>query len=146
MATYKMAAETARGKGKHFGMKWIRPESRLGIYLRDGMACMWCGSGLEDGAQLTLDHIVPHAKGGTNSPANLATCCHRCNSSRADRDAEEFAVAVAAYVNHGATAEAILSAIREHAAKPIKEYRDEAKALLARRPSWTEALKGAGKE
>lgn len=28
------------------GMNWCRPATRLAIYLRDGMACTYCGRGL----------------------------------------------------------------------------------------------------
>ena len=48
------------------GMNWLRPEKRLAIYLRDGLACCYCGSGVEDGVKLTLDHLTPHSQGGTN--------------------------------------------------------------------------------
>jgi len=37
------------------GMNWIRKEKRLAIYLRDGLACGYCGQSIEDGAKLTLD-------------------------------------------------------------------------------------------
>ena len=29
------------------GSKWIRPEKRMAIYLRDGLACVYCGEGVE---------------------------------------------------------------------------------------------------
>ena len=34
------------------GSKWIRPDKRLAIYLRDGLACAWCGHALEDGERV----------------------------------------------------------------------------------------------
>lgn len=55
------------------GMNWIRPTTRLAIYLRDGLACVYCGQALEDGVQLTLDHIKPWCRGGRHSPGNLVT-------------------------------------------------------------------------
>ena len=73
------------------GMNWCRPSTRLAIYLRDGLACAWCGFALEDGAQLSLDHCKPHSKGGDNDPANLVTACKKCNSSRQDRPMKQFA-------------------------------------------------------
>lgn len=55
---------------KWHGGKWIRVERRLGIYLRDGLACVWCGASVEqDGVQLSLDHLkcnvvpLPAARG-----------------------------------------------------------------------------------
>ena len=34
-----------------------RPEKRLAIYLRDDMACIYCGIGIEEAGTLTLDHV-----------------------------------------------------------------------------------------
>lgn len=73
------------------GMNWCRPSTRLAIYLRDGLACVWCGAGVEEGARLTLDHLKPHSKGGSNAPSNLLTACKRCNDSRGARSAAKFA-------------------------------------------------------
>ena len=84
-------------KSKWHGQHWIRDEKRLAIYLRDGLACAYCGDTVEHGAQLSLDHIVPRSKGGNNLPANLVTCCARCNSARGNRPLSKFAVAVADY-------------------------------------------------
>jgi hypothetical protein len=33
---------------------------------------------------LTIDHIIPVSKGGTNDKRNLVTCCHECNKTKAD--------------------------------------------------------------
>lgn len=30
------------------GMNWIRQEKRYAIYLRDGLACVWCKATIED--------------------------------------------------------------------------------------------------
>ena len=84
------------------GAKWIRREKRLAIYIRDGLACAYCGFSLEDGAMLTLDHINPSSKGGSNDENNLVTCCHKCNSSRQDRPVAKFIRDVAGYVNRDA--------------------------------------------
>ena len=79
-----------------FGMNWIRPSKRLSLYLRDGLACCYCGNGIEDGAKLTLDHLRPYSSGGTNNPTNLITACCSCNSSRGKRSWKAFASARAA--------------------------------------------------
>ncbi len=69
------------------GSNWIRQDKRLAIMMRDGLHCMVCGKGVENGASLTLDHITPASvcskpKNGAN---NLYTCCSTCNSSRGNR-------------------------------------------------------------
>lgn len=121
-------------------MNWIRPEKRLAIYLRDGLACCYCGASVEDGTQLTLDHLKPHSKGGSNHATNLVTCCQRCNSSRGNRSYSKFAASVAGYINHGATAAEILA----HIARTRKRVLEvvAAKQLIERRGGFGAALKG----
>ncbi|KKK72946.1 hypothetical protein LCGC14_2898780, partial [marine sediment metagenome] len=48
----KDMANIASRKEKNQGMNWIRPEKRLAIYLRDGLACCYCGATVEDGTKL----------------------------------------------------------------------------------------------
>ena len=138
-------------KAQSFGMNWIRKERRLavmrrdasvklGVFARDGLACCWCGAGVEDdGVRLTLDHIVPYADGGGNGNANLVTACLRCNSSRGKRSIEDFAVAVASYLNHGVRSADILAHIRATVERPVDVA--EAKALIARRGGFVAACR-----
>lgn len=119
-------------------MNWCRQTTRLAIYLRDGLACAYCGASAEDGAHLTLDHVKPHAKGGTNHPTNLITCCHSCNSSRGTRTVAGFARAVARYLNHGVDAREIVKHVRACARRALP--RDEARTLIARRGSVARVL------
>lgn len=129
---------------KH-GMNWITKQKRLAIYLRDGMGCAYCGSGLEEGAQLTLDHLVPRVAGGDNKETNLITACSRCNSYRSNRELVDFVNTVANYINHGATAEAILEGITTLSNRPLAPFVKQAKEILANRPTWTAAMKAARK-
>lgn len=75
------------------GTRWIRPEKRLAIYLRDQFRCLYCHEALhgEGADQLSLDHLVPRVWGGSNDPINLVTACVSCNSSRKDRSWRKFA-------------------------------------------------------
>lgn len=34
---------------------------------------------------MTIDHIVPKSKGGTNDIGNLQPMCHTCNAKKADK-------------------------------------------------------------
>lgn len=142
MATKKEKRD-ARARGNHYGMNWIRKSSRLAIYLRDGMSCCYCAATIEDGARLTLDHLVPHSQGGSNRPKNLVTACHKCNSVRGDRDWEEFAADVSEYLGENVTSQVIIDAISETVTRPVKGFRQEAKEIIARRPSWQAALVAA---
>jgi hypothetical protein len=120
---------------KHWGMNWCRQSTRLALYLRDGMACTYCGAGVEDGAKLTLDHLKPRSKGGNNTTGNLVTCCLRCNSARGNRAVRSFAKAVAGYLNHGVTPESIENHVRACAKRSMAGPRREATELIARRGS-----------
>lgn len=40
--------------------------------------CCYCGST----ENLTLDHIIPQSKGGSDTTKNLVCCCHKCNHSK----------------------------------------------------------------
>lgn len=119
------------------GMNWIRQEKRLAIYARDGFACCWCGECVENGASLSLDHVKPHSKGGSNDHTNLVTCCSRCNSSRGDRSVVKFAEATA-YLNHGAKASEIISHVKAVVKRPLDVT--AAKELIARRGSVARVL------
>lgn len=54
------------------------------LELFDG-GCVYC-----NGVAETWDHVVPVAKGGTTTPDNILPCCIVCNSSKRDRDLDEW--------------------------------------------------------
>jgi 5-methylcytosine-specific restriction endonuclease McrA len=45
-----------------------------------GDPCAYCG-----GKSVSIDHIHPISRGGTNSILNLVGCCHSCNSSKSNK-------------------------------------------------------------
>ena len=94
---------------------------------------------VEDGVQLSLDHVKPHSRGGSNSERNLVCCCAKCNSVRQDRPAAEFAADVARYLA-ATTGEEIMASIRSNTRKSLRPYRAEAKELISRRGSAAKAL------
>lgn len=60
---------------------------RRKVYERDGYRCVACGlheSELPEGVTLTLDHIRPVSKGGSNRASNLQTMCKPCNNRKGD--------------------------------------------------------------
>jgi 5-methylcytosine-specific restriction endonuclease McrA len=67
----------------HF-TRTLRP-NRNRIYKRDGNECVYCGSS----KNLTLDHVIPKSRGGTNDWTNLVTSCLKCNLKKADRTPDE---------------------------------------------------------
>lgn len=54
------------------------------VFRRDGYRCQMCGAKKSDDTQLTIDHIIPLAAGGSNDIDNLQTLCRRCNENKAD--------------------------------------------------------------
>jgi hypothetical protein len=127
-------------------MNWIRQEKRLAIYLRDGCACVWCGLTVEEGAQLSLDHLVPHSKGGSNDATNLVTACKRCNDSRGNRSSIEWSRVIAAYLNHGVKAIRVLRHAESSRLRPLAPFLAEAKRLIALRGSAFAVLSQKGRK
>ena len=54
------------------------------IFRRDGYRCRMCGASRDNGIELTIDHIIPIADGGTNDIDNLQTLCRECNENKSD--------------------------------------------------------------
>lgn len=48
--------------------------------------CAYCGS--KD--NLTIDHIVPRSRGGTDFTKNVVCCCNSCNHDKSHHDWEEW--------------------------------------------------------
>lgn len=98
--------------------------NRLAIYARDGFACAWCGATVEDGVELSLDHLKTQKAGGEDSPSNLVTACRKCNCSRGCRTVEEFAKAVGHYT--GSDPKVVEAYVLGQAAKDLRPFRAEA--------------------
>lgn len=47
--------------------------------------CAYCAAQAE-----TWDHVVPVSKGGLTEPGNILPACHVCNSSKRDRDLDDW--------------------------------------------------------
>jgi hypothetical protein len=48
--------------------------------------CAYC----ESEQKLTIDHIIPQAKGGSNFLTNVCCCCESCNRSKAHTEWETW--------------------------------------------------------
>ncbi len=66
-------------------MPVLRP-SRKSIFTRDGYRCVYCGA---THLPLTIDHVIPRTRGGSNEWDNLVCCCTRCNNVKGNRTPEE---------------------------------------------------------
>ena len=54
--------------------QWWKNEIAKGV-------CHYCG-GHFDPSQLTMDHVVPVARGGRSERGNVVPCCKDCNSRK----------------------------------------------------------------
>ncbi|MBR6658883.1 MAG: HNH endonuclease [Paludibacteraceae bacterium] len=52
--------------------------------------CWYCLEEFDDFSELTIDHIFPRSKGGTNEVDNILLVCKHCNSSKRDMDLLEW--------------------------------------------------------
>ena len=70
-------AHVRRGREKARELRrtdWWRAQVAKGV-------CHYCGR--QVGAEnLTLDHVVPVARGGRSRPGNVVPCCRACNSQK----------------------------------------------------------------
>lgn len=82
-AARRERAKTAGPRERH--REW--PRIRKEVLARDGAICHYCGVTRR---WMQVDHVVPRTKGGTDDLANLVVACRRCNSSKGNRDLEEW--------------------------------------------------------
>lgn len=61
------------------------PFSKRNVMVRDRNQCCYCGTNKD----LTIDHIIPKAKGGKSSFENCTTACKPCNNKKGSRTPSE---------------------------------------------------------
>lgn len=59
------------------------------LHLIQGNTCEACEASFDD-VKAHVDHIVALSRGGSNGPDNLQLLCARCNTSKHNRDYEEW--------------------------------------------------------
>lgn len=62
--------------------------TRANIYARDNYTCQYCDVRFPP-EELTFDHVVPVAQGGTRGWENIATACETCNRKKGARTPAE---------------------------------------------------------
>lgn len=61
------------------------------VFKRDGYRCRYCGiQGGDNGAVLTVDHVVTWEEGGPSIEENLVTACRRCNKVRGNKSYRDW--------------------------------------------------------
>jgi 5-methylcytosine-specific restriction endonuclease McrA len=65
-------------------------KSQWWLTLANRGVCHYCGRKFKP-SELTMDHVVPLARGGTSTPGNIVPCCRDCNrAKRLGTPAEEL--------------------------------------------------------
>jgi 5-methylcytosine-specific restriction endonuclease McrA len=72
----------------------IARDEAMKVFKRDHFQCQYCGlDGLyqfNNWMILTIDHVHPHARGGSRRMDNLVTCCQPCNLIKGKRPFKTF--------------------------------------------------------
>ncbi len=55
--------------------------TRFNVFLRDHFSCQYCGHAFPT-ENLTFDHVIPRARGGTTLWGNVVTACAPCNLAK----------------------------------------------------------------
>jgi 5-methylcytosine-specific restriction endonuclease McrA len=73
------------------GRKPERSDLTAGAWLeiqeKQSFVCAYCN---QIAAKLTMDHVIPLSRGGTNTRANVVGACKRCNSQKKNRTLQEW--------------------------------------------------------
>ena len=65
---------------------YVKPQksiafTRFNLFLRDEFRCQYCGNR----GDLTFDHVIPRASGGTTRCDNVVAACSPCNLKKANK-------------------------------------------------------------
>jgi 5-methylcytosine-specific restriction endonuclease McrA len=109
-------------RGSRSARRAVLPAAlRDAVHLRDGFACVYCGStgGPGRGVVITIDHVVPLYFGGEDSPLNLVTACDLCNWMKGIYPLDLW-VQLAERLGHG-TADVIRERVRAALGRKLTE-------------------------
>lgn len=106
----------------------MTPLDRLSFFIRDGLACVFCGAGAETFTHLRIAPVRP------NKPSvagNVVTVCLRCYKARGDRSVLSYSRSVAEFLGGGIAA----ADIRRHVHRSARRLpqRKKAEAMFAKR-------------
>ncbi|MFQ5863505.1 MAG: HNH endonuclease [Candidatus Brocadiales bacterium] len=68
--------------------KWGVKFNRRNIFARDGNHCQYCGEKFPT-SELSLDHVVPRARGGETTWTNIVCACTDCNKRKGGKTPKE---------------------------------------------------------
>ena len=79
------ASEAARGQKKNTQKR----VNHAILYQRQGGYCAGCDHHFQP-RNLTIDHVVPSSKGGSDDVANVQLLCHACNQLKGDGSQQQM--------------------------------------------------------
>lgn len=72
----------------------ISAKKKAAVISKTDGRCAYCGIELYDDDMsalgMTIDHLTPKSRGGTDELANLVVCCRSCNSTKGVKTLDEF--------------------------------------------------------
>ena len=83
--TAQMSSNTKLYGAKYQQGPLYQKELRSFVFGRSNGKCVYCGAEATE-----IDHIVPRAKGGTNSTYNLVASCRACNEKKSNLTLKDF--------------------------------------------------------
>ncbi len=84
-------AIAANQKAKRFSSDLkITKQGVKNLFDYHGWCCYYCDVQSVDPSVMTLDHVVPFARGGQNTIQNCVPACAACNISKKDQTESEF--------------------------------------------------------
>lgn len=83
--------DKANGRAAKYDLDQRLSRSSLkNLFDSHGWCCYYCDVQSTDPSVITLDHVVPFARGGQNTIQNCVPACAACNSSKGNKTESEF--------------------------------------------------------
>lgn len=60
------------------------------ILYENQKCCEYCGIVFKNFSEITLDHIIPKCRNGSDDLENLTLCCSDCNGKKSHRSYKKF--------------------------------------------------------
>lgn len=73
---------------KHKVISTMTEEDWNNIKKKHNNTCLYCGK--YEGCEITVEHVIPFTRGGSNVKENVITACSVCNSSKGNTDLDEW--------------------------------------------------------
>lgn len=90
MSEWFIAASPEHQKKEKAKARELRASAWWKQQLGNGV-CHYCGNRFKP-QELTMDHVVPIARGGVSSKKNCVPCCKSCNTAKGNKTNSEMAV------------------------------------------------------